>query len=200
MMLSSDYIEQTSGKRIPVIFGVKVTLIPFLDVFDMDDFIRVHKEDRKGLLCRFCLKNLSEEEGERYIQNLIAQNELFIWNCILKGSDVRAGFIYLSNVTKHSASIAGVMDKVAIKKISREERKEKFDMTDDAIRSLIHICFQNGFQRIEADATADNREAIRLHQRLGFVREGVLRKAVNIDGQLKDLILVSILKEEFKNG
>jgi RimJ/RimL family protein N-acetyltransferase len=48
-----------------------------------------------------------------------------------------------------------------------------------------------GFIRIELNVHADNRSAIRLYERVGFKSEGVLRDAVLIDGQFKDLIIMA---------
>lgn len=200
-MITQEYIEQTSGKKLPIIFGEKVVLVPFLDIFDMDDFIRLHREDRRGHMCRFCLKNLNESEAEDYVKNLINNNDIYVWSVSLKGqTDKKAGFIYLSNVTSHSASINGIMDKRFVKSLTKEERRDKKNFSDDATVTLMNACFENGFQRIEGDAVEDDREAVALHKRIGFKQEGLLRKAVNVNGNLKNLIIVSILKEEWKNG
>ena len=198
MVEQQEYIEQTSGKKLPVIFGEKVVLLPFFDIFDMDDFVRLHREDRRGYMCRFCLKNLNEMEAECYIENLIKDNQLYIWTVMLKGSDKKAGFIYLSNVQSHCASINGIMDKEFVKSLTKKERKNKKTYADDAAIALIDTCFRNGFQRIEGDAVEDDREAIALHKRIGFKQEGFLRKAVDISGNLKNLIIVSILEDEWK--
>lgn len=200
-MMQADYIEQTSSKKLPVIFGEKVVLVPFLDLFDLDDFIRLHQQDRRGYMCRFCLKDLNQYDAETYVNDLIESSNLYIWNVILKGvENTRVGFIYLSDMTEHSVSISGIMDTVQLKKLTKEQRRYYKTMTDDATLALIKTCFENGIERIEGDALEEDKEALKLHKRLGFVKEGLLRKAVNIDGQLKNLVVVSLLKEEFKNG
>ena len=195
----NTYIEQTSGKKLPVIFGEKVVLVPFFDVLDMDSFIDLHRKDRKGYMCRFSMKNLRQEEAEEYLHNLIDSNSLYIWNVCPKNNErQRAGFIYLSNVNQgHSASINGIMDKSFAKSLSKEERKDRLTYADDAAIALIKTCFEGGFERIEGDAVEDDREAIAMHKRLGFKQEGILRKAVNVDGEFKNLVVVSILKDEF---
>lgn len=199
--METEYIEQTSAKKLPVIFGEKTVLVPFFDILDMDAFIDLHIKDRRGYMCRFCLKNLNKEQAEAYVKDLVDSGNIYIWNVCPKGDErKRAGFIYLSDVQGHSASINGIMDIKFAKGLTKEQRKEGKTFSDDATLSLMKECFDSGFERIEGDAIESDKEAIALHKRLGFVREGLLRKAVNIDGQFKNLILVSILKEEFENG
>ncbi|MHB0953534.1 MAG: GNAT family N-acetyltransferase [Allorhizobium sp.] len=50
-----------------------------------------------------------------------------------------------------------------------------------------------GLRRVELDVHADNERAIRLYERVGFVREGVARDAVLIDGRYIDTIMMSVI-------
>jgi ribosomal protein S18 acetylase RimI-like enzyme len=50
-----------------------------------------------------------------------------------------------------------------------------------------------GLTRIELSARADNKNAIELYKKLGFVIEGTKRNAVIVDGAYGDLILMSLL-------
>ena len=49
------------------------------------------------------------------------------------------------------------------------------------------------FVRIELDVHADNARAIALYEKVGFVREGVARDAVFIDGEYRDAINMAIV-------
>jgi RimJ/RimL family protein N-acetyltransferase len=198
MMNAMDYVEQSSKRKQPVIFGSKVILVPFLDVFDLSSFVRVHREDKKGFLCRFSLKNLNEQESEEYVKKMIDENQIYIWSVVLKGGEQKhLGFIYLSDVGNRMANINGVLDKQAVRRLTKEERRENKDMVDDSILALMRTCFENDFVRIAGDAIEDNKEAIKLHARLGFVREGILRKAVEINGQFRNVIIGSVLRDEW---
>jgi RimJ/RimL family protein N-acetyltransferase len=50
-----------------------------------------------------------------------------------------------------------------------------------------------GFVRIELDVYADNRRAIALYESVGFVREGVTRDAVFVDGEYRDAIAMALV-------
>jgi RimJ/RimL family protein N-acetyltransferase len=47
--------------------------------------------------------------------------------------------------------------------------------------------------RIELDAYADNSRAITLYERVGFVREGVIRDAICVDGVYRDAIGMGLI-------
>lgn len=53
--------------------------------------------------------------------------------------------------------------------------------------------FQTGFVRIEFSVRADNLRAMRLYEKAGFVREGVLRDAVFVDGEFHDAIAMALI-------
>ncbi|HLJ72199.1 MAG TPA: GNAT family protein [Roseiarcus sp.] len=53
-----------------------------------------------------------------------------------------------------------------------------------------------GFVRIELDVRADNARAIALYEKAGFVREGVIRDAVCVDGVYCDAILMALVNRE----
>jgi RimJ/RimL family protein N-acetyltransferase len=51
-----------------------------------------------------------------------------------------------------------------------------------------------GFVRIELSVHADNLRAVRLYEKAGFVREGVLRDAVFVDGNFRDAIAMALIE------
>jgi RimJ/RimL family protein N-acetyltransferase len=50
-----------------------------------------------------------------------------------------------------------------------------------------------GFVRVELDVRADNARAIALYDKVGFVREGVIRDAVFVDGEYHDSVMMAIV-------
>lgn len=67
-----------------------------------------------------------------------------------------------------------------------------------AVREMIKHGFLNlNLERIYLSVLVSNERAINMYKKVGFKQEGVLRKAVYKGGQYKDLIQMSLLKEEF---
>jgi RimJ/RimL family protein N-acetyltransferase len=68
----------------------------------------------------------------------------------------------------------------------------------DATWTLVRFGFEEmNLNRIGLDVHADNARAIRCYEKLGFVHEGVQRQADYRDGAYVDLIIMSILRDEF---
>ncbi|SCB57546.1 Acetyltransferase (GNAT) family protein [Rhizobium aethiopicum] len=57
-----------------------------------------------------------------------------------------------------------------------------------------------GFMRIELDVYKDNTRAIALYEKLGFTREGIIRRAARIDGRFIDAIGMALLFDENQSG
>jgi RimJ/RimL family protein N-acetyltransferase len=53
--------------------------------------------------------------------------------------------------------------------------------------------FATGFVRVELSVRADNMRAVRLYEKVGFVREGVLRDAVFVDGEFHDTVAMALI-------
>ena len=60
----------------------------------------------------------------------------------------------------------------------------------EAIRFLESEAQNRGYHRMECMVAATNPGAIRLYERLGYVREGAKRQAFRIDDGYKDLIIM----------
>jgi RimJ/RimL family protein N-acetyltransferase len=63
--------------------------------------------------------------------------------------------------------------------------------------TLRHGFEERGLDRITAEVHASNTRPIRLLERLGFTREGVLRRHETYRGEKQDVHLYGMLKEEF---
>lgn len=71
----------------------------------------------------------------------------------------------------------------------------------EALRLLRDFLFQSqGAHRLEALTVAFNSGAMKTLHHNGFVREGVLREAVLVDGQWRDRVIFSLLRREWESG
>ena len=64
------------------------------------------------------------------------------------------------------------------------------------INATVAQARKDGFVRIELFVHSDNARAITLYDKVGFVREGVQRDAVYIDGEYRDAIMMAIVERE----
>ncbi len=68
----------------------------------------------------------------------------------------------------------------------------------DAQRALLAFGFGTlGLERVWLTVGADNARAIRSYEKVGFQREGVMRRSWRIQGRLTDTLLMSILRDEW---
>jgi RimJ/RimL family protein N-acetyltransferase len=69
----------------------------------------------------------------------------------------------------------------------------------EAVRLLLVHAFDDlGLHRVGLHVLASNRVAIAVYERAGFVREGVLREATFRDGDREDIVLMSVLRDEWR--
>jgi len=68
----------------------------------------------------------------------------------------------------------------------------------EAIRLLLDFGFnQLNLNRVFLRAFADNQHAIRAYEACGFVHEGRLRQEGFLDGKYRDMLVMSVLRDEF---
>ena len=78
------------------------------------------------------------------------------------------------------------------------ENRIRGDMTD-ALRGMLDYAFYElRLQCVIAHSLSDNEASIRLLEKVGFIREGLLRQRVYQSGQYCDLISFSVLKGEYE--
>ncbi len=71
----------------------------------------------------------------------------------------------------------------------------------NAVKMLMDLAFNMlNFHRLEAEVYAFNTKAIRLMERLGFKKEGMLREAKFFNGTYHDILRFGILRQEFVNS
>lgn len=57
-----------------------------------------------------------------------------------------------------------------------------------------------GLHRIEAACIPENKRSIRVLEKAGFSREGLLRSYLQIGGRWQDHVLFSLIEEDHRNG
>ena len=68
----------------------------------------------------------------------------------------------------------------------------------DAQRALLAFGFGTlGLERVWLTVNAENARAIRSYEKVGFQREGLMRRSFRVNGTLADTVLMAILRDEW---
>lgn len=71
----------------------------------------------------------------------------------------------------------------------------------EAIRLILRYYFEElRYHKVNVGVHSYNEASLRLHERLGFVREGALREAVYTRGRRYDMILFGMTADEFRDN
>jgi RimJ/RimL family protein N-acetyltransferase len=69
----------------------------------------------------------------------------------------------------------------------------------DAQRALLAFGFGTlGLERVWLTVNADNARAIRSYEKVGFQREGLMRRSFRVNGTLTDTVMMAILRDEWE--
>lgn len=137
---------------------------------------------------------VSMNTEKRWIDDVIVKHEKgqeVRLGIVLKESDELIGMVFLKNInyinkSAKSGSIIGVDDKRG-KGIIGEARYELFK----------YAFYELGLERIYTHIVEYNVRSIKSGEKFGYVKEGVLRNAVYKEGKFHNVIVYSMLREEF---
>ena len=83
--------------------------------------------------------------------------------------------------------------------VDREHQQHGY--ASEAISLVLRWYFHElRYQKVTVGVSADNVASLRLHEKLGFVREGTLRRMVFTDGGYCDMVWWGMTREEFDAG
>jgi RimJ/RimL family protein N-acetyltransferase len=83
--------------------------------------------------------------------------------------------------------------------IAAEERRKGY--ASEAIRMVLRYYFHElRYQKVTVSVHSDNIPSARLHEKLGFQREGTLRRMVYSEGRYYDETWYGMTREEFESG
>ncbi|MGG0657872.1 GNAT family N-acetyltransferase [Rummeliibacillus pycnus] len=69
----------------------------------------------------------------------------------------------------------------------------------EAIKRIIHFVFKElGLNRLQLEVFSHNPRGIRVYEKVGFKKEGVLRQALYYNGTYSDEIIMGMLKSDFE--
>ncbi len=137
---------------------------------------------------------VSEKTEQEWVEKAVKENELGIslkLAVCLNENDRFIGIIQLVNIDlKNRSGEATTM-------IGEKEYWGQGLIGEARVLLFEHAFLDLGLERISNKVLDTNTASLRSYEKFGSTREGVLRHAVYKDGMFHDMILFSMLKEEF---
>ena len=131
-----------------------------------------------------------KQEAHEMLREIIAgarERKFLQWGVALKETDQVIGTCTLFAIDEsHKRTEIGYV-------IGREHWHQGF--AREIVPRVIDFAFDElGLHRIEADVDPRNTVSIRIVERLGFQREGLLRERYHVNGEIQDSALFGLLK------
>lgn len=137
---------------------------------------------------------VSSEIEKQWVQNTINSNkDIKLAICTIEDNEY-IGNVYLTNI-----------DYINRKAVSHILIGNKEYWNDgygtEAMRLLLDYAFNHrNLRRIEALVLDDNIGSQKMHEKLGYKRDGLLRESLYKNGRYKSQIVYSLLKHEYNSG
>ena len=144
--------------------------------------------DHLGAPFRYINKEVDFIWFESYMQN----RETNVRCSILNEEDQVLGLVSLTNIDR--------MNQTAVFHIMIGDRTHRDKGTGSYATNEIlrHAFYDMNLNRVELTVLESNNRAIALYEKLGFKKEGIKREAVYKNGKFVNMILMAILKSEYK--
>ena len=177
------------GDQLPALRGERVTLrwltpddIPALYAVFADEEVNRYWDGGRVTSMADARASLAD------IEDCFRRRTLFQWG-IANTADLIIGTVTLLNISeKHARAEIGYA-------IGRDYWGQ--GLAREAAATAIRFAFDElGLHRIEADADPRNERSLRLLERLGFRREGLLRERYRANGEWQDAVFLALLRAE----
>lgn len=133
------------------------------------------------------LEALPIEKSAAFVRENIAQGNPHV--VALAGGEV-VGWCDICPIPRPVYAHGGVLGMGIV-----EEHRGK-GIGEALMRAALAEARRRGLTRVELTVRADNTRAIALYRRIGFVDEGVKRKAIRVDGRYVDVVCMALLFED----
>ena len=147
--------------------------------------------DREQVLFNAPYKPVTEEQHKSWFESLQQRGDIVIFGIRLLESNKLIGTCQL-----HSINFIHHCTELQIRIGEPTQRGQGYGT--EAVRLLMGFAFKDlNLHRVYLHVFSTNAAAIRLYEKVGFVHEGLLRKAAHIDGAYVDVVLMGILRDEY---
>jgi RimJ/RimL family protein N-acetyltransferase len=182
----------SNAAQLPTIATSRVTL-RWLTPRDIPALFNIFGDP---MVCRYwsrpALQNESEAEDlYNEITQCFTERSLFQWGIEDVATNRLIGTCTLSSLTpEHRRAEVGFA-------LARAEWGKGYMVV--ALSALVRFAFESlDLHRLEADVDPRNLSSIRLLERTGFRREGLLRERYHLNGEIQDAFFYGLLRREFE--
>ncbi|RIK31444.1 MAG: N-acetyltransferase [Anaerolineae bacterium] len=150
--------------------------------------------NRDQVLFNAPYKPVHESQHQAWFESILKRDDVVIFGIRLIKTNELIGACQLHHIDPLSRSA-----ELQVRLGAVGERNKGYGT--EAVRQLLRFGFNDlNLHRVYLHVFSANAPAIRVYEKLGLSREGLLRQAVHLDGRYEDVILMGILRDEFKDG
>lgn len=147
--------------------------------------------DRELVLFNAPYKPVTEGQHQAWFDAIQQRNDVVIFGIRLLETDTLIGSCQL-----HSINYVHRSAELQIRLGEKSEWGRGYGT--EAVRLLLDFAFKDlNLHRVYLHVFSTNSAAIRVYEKVGFVHEGVLRKAAHINGEYVDVMVMGILRNEY---
>lgn len=148
--------------------------------------------DRETVLYNAPYKPISEIQHRTWFENIQNRNDSYIFGIY----EIKINKI-IGTCQLHSINWIHRNAELQIRLGNKEARGKGYG--SEAVRLLLDFAFKDlNLYRVYLHVFQTNTTAIHVYEKIGFKKEGLLRKAAHIDGKYVDIGLMGILREEYE--
>jgi RimJ/RimL family protein N-acetyltransferase len=181
-MIEGDRLPTLDGRRVRLRWLVQADVAALYEVFSNADVMRYWS----------CPPYANEGQAHALlaeIHRLFAARSLFEWGVARRDDDRVIGTCTLSHIDARNlrAEVGYALGRAHCGQ----------GLMSDALSLLLEFAFETlGLRRLEADVDPHNTASIRLLERFGFQREGLMRERWFVSGEVQDALIYGLLRRE----
>lgn len=171
--------------------GERIFLRP-LERSDLSQ-VAIWRNDTNIRSCFFSPYLIVTSSQDKWFDDYSSQGESLIFIICELNTNERLGMVGLDHIDHRNQNAEyGRM-------LIGEKNKRGHGYAQEATLAIVKYAFMNlNMHRIYLRVYADNVKALQLYERCNFVKEGVERDAIFMDGRFRDVVIMSILRDEMR--
>jgi len=166
----------------------------YLRALEPDDYLKIHEWRQDEEIAKYFggVRLFSSTLNEKkWVEERIFDKETVSCAVCLKETNEFIGCIFLNTIDLHNRSghCPGF--------IGEKKYWGKGYASDARMLMLKYAFFERGLERIWASIIEDNVGSIKMVEKCGYIKEGLIRRSIFRDGRFYNQYLMAVLREDF---